>query len=455
MKFSQRVVAFAVVLCCASPMVGRADSSSPIAVVEAFESVLTGVFERSKASVVAVSARDVRNISSFRRLTEESSVPIASGTGFVIREDGYVVTNDHVVHNAAHVDIRFADGTTMEAKIVGVDPNTDIAVLKVETKDPLLPLSLADSDAAKIGQFVVSVGNPFGLDFSANIGIISAKGRSDMTRDSGIIRYQDFIQTDAYLNRGGSGGPLLNLRGEVVGMNTMIRTGPGSDFTGIGFAVPSKMIQVISEQLVNKGQVVRGWFGVTIRPADEGIRIMNVLVGSPAEKSGLKSRDIITTMNGQPIRETKDFSWTVAMTPVGSPVAVSVLRDGETKTFDVVVGEMPARQAGREELPQQTPLLASFGLAVDALEAGVAELYDYAPGDSGVRVLNVEDDSPAEAAGFMSRDLIVKVGDKPVQTPTDCETAVQEARKNGANNVEFLIKSGARSRKVSLPLKKE
>ncbi len=263
---------------------------SPGAVVEAFESALVDVVSESRASVVAIRAADVR-ASLATRGQLGKLVPHTSGAGFFIHADGYILTNDHVVHDAADIVVTLSDGRELDATLTGTDANTDLAVIKVIMDEVARVMPPGDSDAARVGQFVISLGNPLSLEFSANIGIISAKGRGDLIGggDGDLIRYQDFIQTDAYMNRGSSGGPLINLRGEVIGVNSMIRTqGRGSDgYIGLGFAIPMKIAGSVGASIVEHGHVVRGWLGIGLEATTEGIVILNVAPDSPAEAAGL------------------------------------------------------------------------------------------------------------------------------------------------------------------------
>ena len=254
------------------------------------------------------------------RYRKESSL----GSGFIINKDGYIITNDHVVRDAESIQVKLSNETIYDAKIVGSDPKSDIAVIKINAKEPLPVAVLGDSDKLQVGQWAIAIGNPFGLDRTVTVGVVSATGRSNM----GIETYENFIQTDASINPGNSGGPLLNVNGEVIGINTAI-VAAGQ---GIGFAIPVNMAKQIVEQLIKKGSVTRAWLGVAIQPVTEdiaasfglkkarGALISDVMAGSPAEKAGLKQGDILVTFDGKEIKDARQLQLAVAEAPIGKQV---------------------------------------------------------------------------------------------------------------------------------------
>lgn len=271
------------------------------------------------------------------------------GSGVIMDKQGYVVTNYHVIGQADHVTVKLADGRTVESvRIVGADPLSDIAVLKIDTPD-LMAARWGDSDALEVGDSVLAVGNPFRLAHTVTAGIISAKGRRGIVRD---VDYQDFLQTDAAVNPGNSGGPLVNMNGEVVGINTAIY---GDRYQGISFAIPSRIAKDVYERLKNTGKVERGWLGVELQAINEtlaerlrlkstkGALVARVLPGSPAEQSGLEPGDVVVKWNTDEISDASDLSLAVARTPIGSKAKAEVVRDGEKRTLEVVVGERPPR----------------------------------------------------------------------------------------------------------------
>ena len=419
-----------------------------VSVAEAFESALTDVVERTRAAVVRVSA-DVRDAPFFM----ERNPFQVSGTAFIFRPDGYLLTNDHVVRGALSTRVQFSDGSARNARVVGSDPNTDIAVLKIdsEPEERFPSLELADSDAVRVGQFAVSFGNPLHLNFSANIGIVSAKGRTNLvprqSEDDQILRYQDFIQTDAYMNQGNSGGPLLNLRGEVVGINTMIRTrGQGSDrYIGLGFAIPSNMAKTISDQLIQRGRVVRGWLGISYEVHESGIRVEGVIDESPAGEAGFQRGDIIVAVDSEPLDVSNSdelrqhFQWKIAMSPVGQKVRFKTLREGEVVHVDAALDEMPARHAGRME--PRYPLSYRLGLRRSKkLWPHTALEHSFEEGDGGALILRLSDESPAAGAGVKTGDLVIEVNGEAVKAPADLEAALRGLPED-AESITLTVKS--------------
>jgi S1-C subfamily serine protease len=421
--------------------------------VAALEDAVVGAVQRSTAAVVAISARDVVPPTLLAKLLEGDRIPFTSGSGFFFRPDGYILTTDHVVHGASAVEVRLTDGRTLPARVVGYDLNTDIAVLKVDTSDPVAALPLADPESVRVGQFVLSIGSPFGLDFSVNIGIVSAKGRHHMVRDgTELIRYQDFVQTDAYINKGNSGGPLLNLRGEVVGMNAMIRTDASSDFVGLGFAIPSYILQPVATQLVQQGRVVRGWLGTEIERAEGGVRVGRVRPGSPAEKAGLKPGDLIVSFRGRPVRDYDTLRWQIASSPVGHPVRAQVHREGRPIEIEIVIGEMPPQYAGRADDATETPFLAALGLRVVSLSPELARAHELPAEQRGALIVDVGVTTLAEQAGLVSGETVVKVNDRDVQSAGECEAMVRKALEAGERSLRISLAAKGGTRQVDVAL---
>lgn len=432
---------------------------SPGAVVEAFESALVDVVSESRASVVAIRAEDVRPSPAVASRLDRL-VPHTSGAGFFIHPDGYILTNDHVVHDAADILVTLSDGRQLDATLTGTDPNTDLAVIKVDLDAPARVMPAGDSDAARVGQFVISLGNPLSLDFSANIGIISAKGRGDLIGggDGELIRYQDFIQTDAYMNRGNSGGPLVNLRGEVIGVNSMIRTqGRQSDgYIGLGFAIPMKIAGAVGASIVEHGHVVRGWLGIGFRTMPEGILITSVTPNSPAAAAGLLARDVITAVDGAEFEGSGSqieaaFKWTIATTPLRIKVPFTVTRDVESRRIDVVLRQMPDEYSGVPRL--KYPLLATLGVRAIPLPTELAELHGFDRGDEGLIVEDVTRDRVAAAAGIAKGTLLVSVNGLPVYTTDSLEAMLAYAVGNSGRPISLEIKlpNTAGTTKLSIP----
>ena len=364
-------------------------------------------------------------------MPERKQRRMGKGSGFIITSDGYIVTNNHVVQEADKIVVKLLDEKEVyEAEVVGVDSKTDVALLKIEAQD--LPfVVLGDSDKLKVGEWVIAIGNPFGLDSTVTAGIVSAKGRF-----IGAGPYDDFIQTDASINPGNSGGPLFNLYGEVVGMNTAII----AQGQGIGFAVPIKVVKEIISQLRDKGRVVRAELGVMIQPItpeiaesfglDEpsGALISQIMPGSPAERAGLEPGDIIIEFNNEKVNDFNDLPRMVNLQEVGSKATVIVLREGKEKKLKVVLGESGRRA---EVLPEAGPLVEpeeapELGLSLQDLTPEIAEALGLEKG-SGVVVAGVEPGSPADQAGLRRGDVVAEVNRKPVESTAEFMKAVAKA----------------------------
>ncbi|MFQ5490480.1 MAG: DegQ family serine endoprotease [Phycisphaerae bacterium] len=344
------------------------------------------------------------------------------GTGVLVTEDGYVLTNDHVVAGADEVTVKLSDDRTFSAKVIGTDPKTDLAVVKIEATD-LYPATLGNSDEVRIGQWVVAVGNPFGLSHTLTAGIVSAKGRSNV----GIVDYEDFIQTDAAINPGNSGGPLVNLQGEVVGINTAIFSKSGG-YMGIGFSIPINMAKSVLHSLIQDGKVVRGWLGVGIQDLNEGLAKSfdydgkdGVLVGdvtpdSPADKAGFKSGDIITWYDGKKVPNMERLRSRVAQTKPGKDVAVKVFRDGQYKSLTVQIGELESEQLASAG---KATAVGELGMTLRTLTPEIGQQLGYEDDVEGVVVTSVEPLSAADRAGIRARDVIVSVQDHEVKNVRD------------------------------------
>jgi serine protease Do len=351
----------------------------------------------------------------------------AKASGVIITPDGYTLTNNHVVDGVNAARVRLADGRELEAKVVGRDPQTDLALLKLDTTNlPVIPLG--NSSALRVGEPVMAVGNPFGLEQTVTTGIVSATGRV-----IGEGPYDDFIQTDASINPGNSGGPLINARGEMIGINTAIVSRTGGSI-GIGFAVPVNLAKFVVPQLAESGQVVRGWLGVTAQPLTselaaglrlpqaEGALVSQVWEGSPAAAAGLRRGDVIVEIDGRKISRTTDLSLLVAATPVGKTVNLAVLRDGKPVSLTAQVArrepQAPLAQAPRPEAPQR----ARLGVSVEAVTPAMAGQLGI--NTAGVIVRDVVDGSPASEAGLRPGDIITEANRQAVKSPDDLRRAV-------------------------------
>ncbi|MFZ5998664.1 MAG: DegQ family serine endoprotease [Nitrospirota bacterium] len=369
------------------------------------------------------------------------------GSGFVIDKEGYIVTNNHVVEAADEIKVRFADGKEFKAKVVGRDPKTDLALIKISSLFKDLPvLTLGDPDKMRVGDWVLAIGNPFGLEHTVTQGIISATGRV-----IGAGQYDNFIQTDAPINPGNSGGPLVNLKGEVIGINTaIVATGQG-----IGFAIPSSMAKSVIAQLREKGKVVRGWIGVAVQNITpeiaqtlglkdtRGALIGDVVPEGPAHKAGIKPGDVIVAFNGKDIKNMNDLSRIVAETTVGKTVPVTIIRDGKKMDVSLTVSELKeGRMASRA--PGQT---SNPGIAVSTITPHLAQQLGLRD-RSGVVVVDVAPGSPADDAGIEVGDIIKEVNRQSVKSREEYRNAL--SRLKPGSPVLFLIKRGAQSFYISL-----
>ncbi len=383
------------------------------------------------------------------------------GSGVIIDKEGRVLTNNHVVGDMDEIKIKLPGGATYDATVVGTDPGTDLAVIKIKGDVPKdLPVaSLGDSDAMRVGDWVLAVGAPFGYEQTVTAGIISAKGRTGVEREDG--KYEDFLQTDAAINPGNSGGPLVNLQGQVIGINTAIATSVGQ-FAGVGFAIPINMAKPIIHELIATGKVTRGLLGIIIQPVNadlakhfgltstKGALVSQVNPASAADKAGIKVGDVILRYAGQAVTDTADLRNRVAATLPGTQVDIVVLRDGKERTVTAKIGELtPEAQAsnGGEEEPRT---VAQLGLAVEPLTPDKAKQLGYGD-DKGVLISNVDDGGPAADAGLQPGDLVTEVNRAAVSSVHEFDQAVAAAKNK--DSILMLVKSHGISRFVILKLK--
>ncbi|MBH0237628.1 DegQ family serine endoprotease [Methylobrevis albus] len=356
----------------------------------------------------------------------------ALGSGFIIDPAGYIVTNNHVVGDASDIKVILQDGRELVATLVGTDEKTDLALLKVESDTPLPHVTFAKADAIKVGKPVMAVGNPFGLGGTVTAGIVSARGR-----DIHSGPFDDYIQTDAAINKGNSGGPLFDMDGNVVGVNTAIYSPTGGS-VGIGFAIPATLVEPVIAAIREHGSVERGWLGVAIQPltdelaeslglpGTEGALVANVTADSPAAKAGIEPGDVVTAVSGQPVKAFRDLARLVAAVPPGSDATLDVVRGGESRSIEVAVGLSPATEVAAAEEPQAAR--ESYGLALGPVTPEVREELGLAAGKTGAVVMNVAPDSVAAEQGIQPGDLIVKVGRDPVTGPQDAVKALDAAK---------------------------
>jgi serine protease Do len=365
----------------------------------------------------------------FRDLPQSSRKERSLGTGFIISDDGYILTNDHVVDGADEIKVKLSDGRVFPGTVRGLDPKLDLALIKIDAGKQLPVAKLGDSDKLRIGEWVMAIGNPFGLEQTVTVGIVSAKGRV-----IGAGPYDDFIQTDASINPGNSGGPLFNLRGEVVGINTAIVAGG----QGIGFAIPVNMAKEIVTQLRQDGKVTRGYLGVVVQPLSEelaqsfglerphGALVSEVVKDSPAERAGIKRGDVILRFDGQTIDERNDLPKIVAATRVGKSAKVVVFRDGHERELQVEVGKLGEEDSA---LAEQGVTGNRLGLTVISLTPELARRYELEPNSRGVLITAIAADGTAASANLRPGDLVVEVDGHEVASVKAFETAIARVGK--------------------------
>ena len=368
----------------------------------------------------------------------------ALGSGFIVKEDGYILTNNHVVENADKIKVTLPDKQEFDAEVIGADPKADVAVIKIDGKN-LPVVKLGDSAATAVGDWVLAVGTPYGLSQTVTAGIISAEGRANI----GIVDYEDFIQTDAAINPGNSGGPLININGEVVGINTAIFSRSGG-YQGIGFAIPINMAKGIMESLIEHGKVIRGWLGVAIQSVTpeiaksfdlqetNGALVGDVTKDSPAEKAGLKRGDVIISLNDQAVDSPNSLKNLTAQLEVNKTVPVVVIRNGKEQTLQVTIGEQPTEMQASAGNPQ-SDASSLLGLHVQELTNDVASQLGYI-GETGVIITAVDSGSPAAQVGLKRGDLIKEINRQPIESMADYQKAIESASKD--DSVLLLLRRG-------------
>lgn len=399
----------------------------------------------------------VVNISSFSQSETENSegnTPLSEslGSGFIIDGNGYIITNNHVVDKAESISVTLSDNTKTEARVIGKDPKTDLALIKIETKRPLNAVKFGDSDKIRVGDWVLAIGNPFGLGSSVTAGIVSAK-----SRDIESGPYDSFIQTDASINQGNSGGPMFNLQGEVIGISSAIFSTTGAS-QGVGFAIPANLAGWVISQLKEHGEVKRGWIGIKIQPntpeiadslgisANQGVVVSGVTEQGPAQKAGLQAGDIVLSFNRQPIDNTKNLSRLIAETKIGTPAPIEIWRSGQKQTLTVPIELMPEEtplSAAKEtasdaaETPDNGESLNIIGFTVKEISPELAERYKLAPSTSGVVVTDILPNSDASRKGIKIGDIIVKIDKRNIIGESAFHEYVNDARRE--NNRPVLL----------------
>jgi serine protease Do len=377
-----------------------------------------------------------------------------AGSGFIIDKEGYILTNNHVVERADKITVTLSDNSEVEAKLIGTDPKSDVALIKIDVDYALPTVNLGDSESLEVGEWVIAIGNPFGLSQTVTVGVVSAKGRSRV----GINEYENFIQTDAAINPGNSGGPLLNIHGQVVGINSALYSRTGG-YMGIGFAIPINMVKSIKEQLQNNGKVTRGYLGVGIQDVDEGLAesfgldksggvlITDVQEDTPASKAGIKNQDIIVKLGDIELKDTQDLRNRIAQTTPGTDIVLHLMRDGKPIELQVTIGEQPADFGNvAQAVPDENPL-SSFGLVLQDLTPDLAEQLGY-KGRQGLVISEVTPGSPAAVVGLKSGLLIEEVQKVPVKNLEELKLIMQQSQTK--DRVLLRIRMGQNSRYIVL-----
>ncbi|OGW47340.1 MAG: hypothetical protein A2Y66_01000 [Nitrospirae bacterium RBG_13_41_22] len=360
------------------------------------------------------------------------------GSGVIVSPDGYIITNNHVVEKADEIKVTLLDKRSFKGRIVGADPKTDIAVVRIDASS-LPTLKWGDSEKLQVGEFVLAIGNPYGLSHTVTMGIISAVGRANV----GIADYEDFIQTDAAINPGNSGGPLVNIKGELIGINTAIFSRTGG-YQGIGFAVPSNMVRLVMDQLVQRGKIIRGWIGVTIQELtpelsqkfglkkSNGALVSDVAKDSPAAKAGIIRGDVILEFNGKEVKDVSSLRNMVAQSKTGSEVSMKILRSGKEYTVKVIIVEMPREIAEvvPSQLPNDSEAEALTGLTVMDLTKEIARQLGLYKDEKGVVVVKVEPGSPADEAEMKKGDIIKEIDKKKVDNLGDFNRIASNIKKD-------------------------
>ncbi len=375
------------------------------------------------------------------------------GSGVIVSSDGFIITNNHVVEKADEITVTLYDHQNFKGKIVGTDPKTDLAIIKISAKD-LPAIQWGNSDSLQVGEFVLAFGNPYSLGHTVTMGIVSAVGRANV----GIADYEDFIQTDAAINPGNSGGPLVNIKGELIGINTAIFSRTGG-YQGIGFAVPSNMVQSVMTQLIKKGKVTRGWLGVTIQNLSPelakefglkraaGALVTEIFKGSPAEKANLKRGDVLLSVNGKNINNVESLRNLIAQSKVGSTAKLNILRDGKNIVIDVTIAEFlkevvqAMTQEPEEELPQEENEFAGF--SVMSLTKNIAKQLDISKNERGVVIVKVEPFSVSEEAGLKKGDVIQEINKKKIDNLSDFNKVLKNIRE-GDTVLLFVNRNGSK-----------
>ncbi len=372
----------------------------------------------------------------FKRFFGKDDQQEALGSGFIIDETGYILTNNHVINDADSISVTLWNNTQAQARVIGKDDKTDIALIKIETAQNLTPIKFGDSDKVRVGDWILAIGNPFGLGGSVTAGIVSAK-----SRDIESGQYDNFIQTDASINQGSSGGPMFNMSGEVIGINSAIFSSNGASM-GIGFAIPSNLAQWVAEQLKQNGKIIRGWLGLKIQPLEEeisglsgGVLVSDVSVGGPAEKSGIKAGDIIYSYNNKAVQNTKEFSRRVAESKIGSEGKIGVWRNGQKRDVNIVIENQESQEKTKTGLRVEIKKTEANGYEIPEIGMTLAKItpeliqrYELPPQSNGMVITEIQAGREAEKKGLKVGNIIVKIDKKDVPTIEQVKEYLDEAK---------------------------
>ena len=386
---------------------------------------------------------------------------MAMGSGFIVDPSGYIVTNNHVVDGGQKITVKLKDGRQFKAKLIGTDQATDIALLKIDSKKPMPSVQFDNDRNVRVGDWVIAVGNPFGLSNTVTAGIVSSLGRT-----IGNGQYTDYIQIDAPINRGNSGGPTFDIQGKVIGMNTMIYS-PSGGSVGIGFAIPASPIHDVVAQLKAHGKVTRGWLGVEIQNFTpemaaslgnanmQGAIVAAVVPDSPAAKAGFKQGDVVLAVNGTAVNDSRDLTRRVATLQAGSKATFTLMRDGKKATLIADIGVRKAEQLAANSVPggNAGPATAkAMGLGLSAITPTLRQMYNVDPGTQGVLITKVDPDSDAADKGLQAGDVVISVGNRSVHTPADIQNSIKQAKANGRDSVLALVATQNGERFVAIQI---
>ena len=438
----RNTIAYAVLILFAAAITAGASPTNQLddfGILSAFENAITKIVDQSKPAVVSLT------IEKDEQKNNNNKPPVSRGSGFIFRKDGYILTNEHVVNGAKSIKVRLFDGSAVDARVVGSDPNTDIAVIKIAQNKEFPFLSIAESTKVRVGQFAIAIGDPIGYRYTVTAGIVGGKGRCFHPQETKLFQYHNnYIQTDAWINPGSSGGPLLNIQGEVIGVTTL---NPGEGST---LAINSDLAKTIGNKLIAQGRVIRGYIDADMYNVSKGLKITRVKPDTPASQCGLKRNDIIVEFDEEKVPELYEFRLMVAECQIGKQYPIKVLRQKQEMTLNVTIDEMPLELIGR---PAETESASwkTLGLAVRKLENGIFQRYTYInEEDSGIIVEKVRRGSPGFNANIPRNALIVAINGKEIVDVQTLETFLQD--KQDILNVILDIKSSQGKEKVTVEL---